>query len=125
MTKVASVELDEESVAAISEYLDGLLTGERRDEVAAKIATDPSWKKVYDEFVATRQVMSGLPKARAPQTFAANVTTTIHSRSAGRFFSRRTIGDRVPFALLAVLTAIGLAVLGYFMWASDTGSLNP
>lgn len=124
MTTVAPAELDDDSIAAISDYLDGTLTAERRDEVARNIAADPLWKQAYDELTATRSLMSGLPKARAPESFASDVTATIHARSAGRFFARRTLGDRVPFGVLAVVTAIGLAVLGYFMWASDTGSLK-
>jgi hypothetical protein len=52
------------------------------------------------------------------------VTATIHQRSAGRFFARRTLGDRVPFGALLVIAVLGLAVIGYFMWASETGSLK-
>lgn len=124
MSEVAPVELDDESVAAISDFVDDALTGTRRDEVAGKIASNPLWKRTYDELVETRRMMSELPKARAPQTFATDVTSTIHSRSAGRFFARRTLGDRVPFGVLAILTAVGLAIIGYLMWASDTGSLK-
>lgn len=124
MTTVVPIELDDESIAAISDYVDGILTETRREEVAKKIAADPAWKQTYDELMATRKVMSGLPKARAPQSFASTVTTTIHARSAGRFFARRTLGDRVPYGLLAIFAAIGLAFLGYMMWASNTGSLR-
>ena len=83
-------ELDEDSMAAISDFLDGALTGAKRDEVAAKIASDARWKATHDEMVEARKFMSGMQKARAPATFAADVTSTIHKRSAGRFFARRT-----------------------------------
>jgi anti-sigma factor RsiW len=123
MTEAA--ELDDDSVAAISDFLDGALTGARRDEVAAKIEADPLWKQAHDDMVDNRKFMSGMQKARAPETFAADVTSTIHERSAGRFFARRTFGDRVPFGVLVVFAVLGLAVLGYLMWASETGSLKP
>jgi hypothetical protein len=66
-----------------------------------------------------------MQKARAPAGFAADVTSTIHKRSAGRFFARRTFGDRVPFSALLVVAVLGLLVIGYFLWASETGSLKP
>ena len=39
--------------------------------------------------VETRKALSGLQKARAPGTFAKDVTDTINKRSGGRFFARR------------------------------------
>jgi hypothetical protein len=71
-----------------------------------------------------RKALSGLQKARAPDTFAHAVTSTIHKRSAGRFFARRTFGDRVPFGALAVAAVLGLCVIGYLMWASQTRSFE-
>ncbi|HEY1550785.1 MAG TPA: hypothetical protein VGG28_23305 [Kofleriaceae bacterium] len=70
-----------------------------------------------------RKALSGLQKARAPDGFAQDVTSTIHKRSAGRFFARRTFGDRVPFGALAIAVVLGVCVIGYLMWASQTGSL--
>lgn len=125
MTHVPVVELDDESVAAINDFLDNALPTTRRNEVAAKLAEDPNWKRTHDELVQTRHLMAQMPKAIAPPTFASDVTSTIHSRSAGRFFGRRSLGDRVPFGVLAALTAIGLAIIAYLMWSSDTGSLRP
>lgn len=119
-----TADLDDESVAAISDFLDGTLPDARRDEVTAKIASDPQWKQTYDELVETKRLMAQIPKAQAPATFATDVTATIHNRSAGRFFARRTFGDRVPFGVLAALTAIALVIIGYLMWVSDTGSLK-
>ena len=71
-----------------------------------------------------RKALSGLQKAHAPETFAQDVTATIHKRSAGRFFARRTFGDRVPFGALAIAAVLGICVIGYLMWASQTGSLD-
>lgn len=124
MSDVTGVELDDDSVAAINDFLDNALSPQRRDEVAAKIAADSDWKRTHDELVQTRQLMAQMPKAVAPPSFATDVTSTIHSRSAGRFFARRSFGDRVPFGVLAAITAIGLAIIGYLLWSSDTGSLR-
>ena len=122
MTEAADI--DDEIVATISDYLDGALAGAQRDEVTAKIGNDAEWKRVHDEMLETRNFLSGMRKARAPESFATDVTATIHKRSAGRFFGRRTFGDRVPFGALVIVAVLALAVIGYVMWSSQTGSLK-
>jgi anti-sigma factor RsiW len=116
---------DDAIIADVSDYLDGALDGAAKDAVAHKIGNDPAYQRVHEEMVETRKALSGLQKARAPATFAQDVTSTIHKRSAGRFFARRTFGDRVPFSALLVVAVLGLAVIGYLLWASETGSLKP
>lgn len=118
------IDADDEIVSAISDYLDGALAPDRRAEVAAKIADDPDWKRAHDEIVETRKFLSGMQKKRAPATFAQDVTATIHKRSAGRFFARRTFGDRVPFGALVIVAVLALIVIAYVMWSSETGSLK-
>lgn len=115
---------EDELVSRISDYLDGALTGADREEVAKKLVDDPAWKRTHDELVETRKALSGMQKARAPSSFAQEVTSTIHKRSAGRFFGRRTLGDRVPFGALVVVAVLAVIVVGYLMWASQTGSLK-
>jgi anti-sigma factor RsiW len=114
----------DEIMAAVSDYLDGALPAERRAEVASQIASDPTWKHAHDELVSTRDALSGLQKARAPVSFDQGVTGAIHRRSAGRFFGRRTLGDRVPFGLLLVIALLILLPIAYVMWSSSTGSLK-
>jgi anti-sigma factor RsiW len=119
---------DDAIVVEVSDFLDGLRTEAQRAEIAAKIDTDPAWKRVHADMVANREAanaLSGLRKARAPESFAKDVTATIHKRSAGRFFARRTLGDRVPFGVLAIFAVLAIAVLGFLMWSSQTGSLKP
>ena len=53
------------------------------------------------------------------------MTWKIHKRSAGRFFAKRTLGDRVPFGALLIVAAAGLLAIAYLLWASPTGSLKP
>lgn len=117
-------EAEDAIIVEVSDYLDGALTGADKDAVAGKIANDPEYKRVHAEMVETRNALSGMQKARAPATFASDVTSTIHKRSAGRFFARRTFGDRVPFSALLVVAVLGLCVIAYFLWASETGSLK-
>jgi anti-sigma factor RsiW len=115
---------EDEMIAAVSDYLDGSLPEAKRAEVASKIANDAEWKRVHGELRETRDALSGLHKARAPETFTDDVTGTIHKRSAGRFFARRTLGDRVPFGVLFAIAIVVLIALGYVMWSSQTGSLK-
>ena len=115
---------DDEIVATLSDYLDGVLPEGRRREAEAKLGSDERWKRTHAELVETRNALSGLQKARAPASFAEEVTSTIHQRSAGRFFARKTLGDKVPFGVLLVVALLGLGVIAYVMWSSSTGSLK-
>jgi len=120
-------EIDDEIIIALSDYLDGTLTGAAKQDVEAKIATDPKWRAAHTEMVESRDAtatLSGLQKARAPVNLAEDVTATIHKRSAGRFFGKKTFGDRVPFLAILVVAILGLAVIGYIMYSSQTGSLK-
>lgn len=117
-------DIDDEIVAKVSDYVDGLLSGAERDEIATKIESDPVWKQTHDEMIENKKFMSGLQKARAPATFTQDVTDTIHKRSRGAFFGRKTFGDRVPFNALLIIAIIALAAVGYLMWSSQTGSLK-
>lgn len=116
--------IPDEVIAAVSDYLDGALPPERRAEIAAKVGSDPLWKRAHDELRETRDALSGLQKARAPGSFDQGVTGAIHRRSAGRFFGRRTLGDRVPFGVLLVIALCVLVPIAYVMWSSTTGSLK-
>ena len=117
-------DIDEAILAKVSDYLDGALGGAERGDVASKIAGDPTWQRAHAELTETRKYLSGLRKAHAPSSFAEGVAETIHQRSAGRFFGRRTLGDRVPFGVLLVVALAGLLVIGYILWSSSTGSLK-
>lgn len=117
--------LEDLIVVEVSDFLDGSLQGPERDLVEQKISNDAEYKRVHDEMLETRNALSGMQKARAPSTFAQDVTSTIHKRSAGRFFARRTFGDRVPFSALLVIAILGLCAIAYLLWASETGSLKP
>lgn len=118
------VDVDEEIIVTLSDYLDGTLPADRKADVEAKLASDPQWKVAHTEMVEARDALSGLQKARAPERFSEGVTQTIHKRSAGRFFAKKTFGDRVPFGALLVVALLGLGVLAYVLWSSPTGSLK-
>jgi anti-sigma factor RsiW len=116
--------IPDEVIIQVTDYLDGKLTGAEREQVAAKIASEPVWKDTHDEMVAARKLISGMRKAKAPDAFVENVTETIYKRSAGRFFARRTLGDRVPFGVLLIIAFLAFGIVGYLMWSSPTGSLK-
>jgi anti-sigma factor RsiW len=120
-------EVDDEIIVALSDYLDGTLTGDAKADVEKKIASDPAWKAAHAEMVESKEAvstLSGLHKARAPANLAEDVTGTIHKRSAGRFFGKKTFGDRVPFMAILVVAILGLAAIGYILYTSQTGSLK-
>ena len=119
-------DVPDEVIVKITDYLEGTLPESERAGVKQKIESDPLWKRTHDEMVSfeeDRKAISGLRTA-TPERFSEHVTETIHKRSAGRFFARRTFGDRVPFGVLLIVALIALGVVGYLMWSSPTGSLK-
>lgn len=123
-TAANDVSPDDEVIATLSDYLDGVLPSDRKREVEQKLASDPIWKSTHDELRETRDALSGLMRARAPEKFDQDVTETIHKRSAGRFFAKRTFGDRIPLGLLLVIGVIAIVIIGAILWSSSTGSLK-
>lgn len=125
--KAESVDDEDEMIAKVADYLAGALPPADKEEIAKKIASDDRWKTTHDEMVAAeeeRKHISGMRKAKPPETFVEDVTSTIHKRSAGRFFGRKTLGDRVPFGVLLIVALLALGIVGYLMWSSPTGSLK-
>lgn len=115
---------DDEIIATISDYLDGVLPPDCRADVQHKIATDATWKRTHDELSEARETLSGLLKTRAPVKFDDDVTSTIHKRSAGRFFAKRTLGDRIPIGVLLIIAITVFVIIGAILWSSPTGSLK-
>lgn len=125
-------DVPDEVIIKVTDYVEGKLTGADKADVEAKIASDKpedrAWKRTHDEMVESmaeaKKAISGIRAPKAPDKFVDNVTNTIHQRSGGHFFARKTLGDRVPFGVLLVIAIIALAVVGYLMWSSPTGSLK-
>lgn len=115
-------------IIAVTDFVERTLKGMARSDVQAKVTSDAPehrlWKQTHEEMTEARKAISGIRKQKAPDTFVEDVTATIHKRSAGGFFGRRTLGDRVPFGVLLIVAMLALGVVGYLMWSSPTGSLK-
>jgi anti-sigma factor RsiW len=109
----------------LSDYYEGQLSDEEAAEVKVHLEACAACREAYRELEETVETLARLHRMAKPQRFKDDVQQMIHRRSAGRFFGRRALGDRVPFELLAILALIlGLAVYG-MLRTSETGSLTP
>ena len=108
-----------------SDLHDGTLTPARRAELLAHLEGCAACRAAHAEF---EEAMTALGQLKgtppAPDQFAEQVTETIHKRSAGRFFGRKTLGDRVPFGWLLIIAMIVLVGAALVLWSSATGSLR-
>jgi len=126
MAPISQDEPHEEFELQFSDLHDGIASEAQRKDVLAHLDTCAACKAAYDEFERTMSALSTMktPKQPAPAEFGKQVEETIAARSAGRFFGRKTLGDRVPFGALLIIALLVLIAIFAFMWASPTGSLN-
>jgi anti-sigma factor RsiW len=110
--------------ADLSELIENTLPAERQREVEDHLAACEPCRVAHEELRDAMSALSGLHKMGAPQHFERVVEETIRRRSRGRFFGRKTFGDRVPLELIAaIVMVLGLAMF-FLLWSSQTGSLR-
>jgi anti-sigma factor RsiW len=116
----------EDIEARLSDYYDGMLPGPERDQVKAHLEGCEACRAAYAQLEETMAALAGMKgkKEGAPPDMTEKVTETIHRRSAGRFFGRKTLGDRVPFGFLLIIAIIVLVVTAAILYSSTTGSLR-
>ena len=116
----------EDIEAKLSDYHDGMLPGPERDEVKAHLEGCEACRAAYAQLEETMAALAGMKgkKEGAPAEMTAKVTETIHRRSAGRFFGRKTLGDRVPFGVLLIVAIVVLGVTAAVLYSSNTGNLR-
>lgn len=116
-------EPDDAMAAKLFDYAEGTLAEADRAEVEAYLAA--RGERPADAAASGAKLdLAALRQAPAPAEFTDGVTRTIHARSAGRFFARRTLGDRVPLGLLLAVALALLLVIFAVLWSSPTGSLG-
>jgi len=106
----------------MSAYPEGSMRPAERSAFEGGLAADPFVRAEYDKFKEAVGALSGLHRQPAPDKLADAVATTIHRRSAGRFFGPRRLGDRVPFELIAVLGLVLGAAVYFAMRFADDGA---
>jgi len=116
----------EDIEAKLSDYHDGTLPEAEREQVKAHLAECEACRAAHAALEETLSALSemGRDRAEAPPDLSDRVTESIHRRSAGRFFARKTLGDRVPFGILLIVALVVLAVISGLLYSSRTGSLH-
>jgi anti-sigma factor RsiW len=116
----------DEIEAMLSDYRDGTLSAADHARVKEHLAGCEACRGEYAELERTLSALQGMKASKegAPPELAERVATTINRRSAGRFFGRKTLGDRVPFGALLVIALIVLGVTAAVLYSSATGSLR-
>lgn len=115
---------NDEIIAALTDYHEGMGTAEQRKEIEAKLASDPAWRAIDAEMREELPPLAKLRKVEAPAEMASAVTETIHRRSGGRFFGKRALGDRLPTGLLLAIAVLLLGAMTAVWCRSTTGSLS-
>ena len=93
MADTAPAEPHAEFEEKFSDLHDGSLPESERAAVQAHLADCAACAAAYAEFEQTMSALTSIKrKPPAPDAFVDGVAETIHRRSAGRFFGRKTFG---------------------------------
>jgi anti-sigma factor RsiW len=111
--------------ALMSDVVEGTATPAQHAEVKAHVATCETCREELAELRAVRDALKSVPPETARPDLGKLVEERIHRRSAGRFFGKKTLGDRVPFGYLLIVALVALVVIVGLLWSSTTGSLRP
>lgn len=110
--------------ALMSDVVEGTATPTQHAEVKAHVATCATCREELEELRAVREALKSVPPETARPDLGKLVEERIHRRSAGRFFGKKTLGDRVPFGVLLIVALIALIAIAGLLWSSTTGSLR-
>jgi anti-sigma factor RsiW len=121
---MSGAEHHEQIEADFSEYWEKTLPPARMKEIDEHLAGCERCRAELEKFREAMNALSGLHKMAAPVDMTERVASTIHRRSAGRFFGRKAFGDRLPYEVLAVVAlAICVGVVLLIRW-SATGAIH-
>ena len=113
-----------------TEHVDDLFSGHaenslsqaEQDRLTAHLAGCQRCRDEFAAFQDTLGALSGLESVRAPDGFRSRLERKIEHRSAGRFFGRKTLAERLPFFALAIIALVLAIVVTALVKTSDTGS---
>ncbi len=118
-------ESEHDRIAALmSDVVEGTATPAVHADVKTHVATCATCREELAELRKLREAFKSVPPQPAPAHLGKAVEETIHRRSAGRFFGKKTLGDRVPFGVILVVALVALVVIVGLLWSSTTGSLR-
>jgi anti-sigma factor RsiW len=118
----------EEWEVRFSDLLEGTGTEAERAEVEAHLASCAPCKAAFDDLERTMRALTQLKTSsgsfKPPERFTEHVEQTLARRSGGRFFGKKTLGDRVPFGVLLIVALVILVGAWLVYWSSSTGTLR-
>ena len=117
-------DLNEETLARASAYVDGEMDAEEREAFEAEMEGNPDLREEVEALKDAMSVLSGLGELRAPEDFDEAVQRKIRRRSRGRFFSQRS-GLFRPRFQIELLAVVALVVLGAIFLVTNTGKYEP
>jgi anti-sigma factor RsiW len=125
MTEDADSTPHEEYEAMFSDLHEGSLAEADRKRLLEHLATCEECATAYRELEETMRALAGMKGVpTAPDAFTKGLEDTIHRRSAGAFFGKKTLGDRVPFGILLIVALVVLVAVAAVLWSSQTGTLR-
>lgn len=116
--------MDHDSVKELlSDYLEGELPDEQRDEVKAHLDGCADCRAELEALERTLSSLSGLRPLPPPPDFGRKVQQRIRRRSRGRFFSPETVLTRVPWEWISFVIIMLMLVM-YYLVVQEQGKVT-
>ena len=105
------------------EYIDQTMTEDERSRFEKRLEEDSSLKQKFVLFQKSRNALFELGLSNDSNQLKDKVANSIHKKSGGRFFGKKTLGDKVPVGWIVALILFVLVVFALTFSQSEFGGL--
>lgn len=112
-----------DDAALLTDFLEGELPPERHAEVERRLAAEPELAQALAEAEAGRSLLGALPAVEAPNDFARKTRRRLRRKRA--FRPRAVVVERFGVEIFAVVAAVTMFAVYFFMEAEQSKALGP
>jgi hypothetical protein len=105
------------------EYIDDMMSDDVRTQFEKQLKEDPSLRQKFEVFQKSRHALFELGHKNDANRLKDRVAQTIHAKSGGRFFGKKTLGDKIPVGWIIAVILVVLVLIALTSTHSEFGGL--